>query len=125
MKRLLGEEGEFIDWGGEMDDLFSTRMVIKGVRVAVAFGLKGRGMSGKLTPDKMGKNGDQIQRLFRAPANVFIVQYWDQVDESVYEQMKSFATAKSVLENRKIHFGVIDGQDTNRILRAYPGLFTA
>ncbi len=125
LKGILGEEGNFQDWGGETDDLFSTRMVLNGARVAVAFGLKGRGTSGKLTPDKMGKNGDQIQRLFRAPADVFIVQYWGQVDESVYEQMKAFATMKSVLEDRMIYFGVIDGQDTLRLHRAYSGKFAS
>ena len=123
LKRILHEEGDFQDWGGETDDLFSTRMILNGVRVSVALGLKGKGTSGKLTPDKMGKHGDQIQRLFRAPADVFIVQYWGQVDESVYEQMKAFATMKSVLEDRTIYFGVIDGQDTTRMIQAYPENF--
>ncbi len=123
LKRILGEEGSFQDWGGETDDMFSTRMVLRGSRVAVAFGLKGRGTSGRLTPGKMGKNGDQIQRLFSAPADVFFVQYWAQVDESVYEEMKAFATMKSVLEDRTIHFGVIDGQDTQRLRHAYSEKF--
>jgi len=123
LQKILGEQGEFTDWGGEGDDLFSTRLLLNGKRINVAFGLKGRGTKGKLTPKKMGKQGDQIQRLFRAPAEVFLVQYWNQIDESVLEQMKLFATAKSALDGKRIYYGVIDGQDTLRILQAYKECF--
>jgi len=57
----------------------------------------------------MGKRGDQIQRLFRSPADVYMIQYWGQIDESIIEQMEKLATAKSALELRKIFYGVIDG----------------
>ncbi len=125
LKRVIGEEGEFQDWGGETDDLFTTRLVLGGRRLPTAFGLKGKGTKGKLTPRKMGKNGDQIQRLFQAPADAFLVQYWSQIDESVIEQMRLFATAKSALEGRTIYYGVIDGQDTARMVKAYPGYFSS
>jgi hypothetical protein len=121
--KILREEGSFQDWGGETDDLFSTRLVLNGERKNVAFGLKGCGTSGKLTPKKMGKNGDQIQRLFNSPADVFLVQYWGQIDESVINQMKQFAIAKSVVEDRNIYYGIIDGEDTTRLLRGYPEQF--
>lgn len=123
LQKILDEQGRFKDWGGETDDLFSTRLILKGRRMNVAFGLKGRGTRGKLTPKKMGKQGDQIQRLFRAPADVFLVQYWNQIDESVLEQMKAFAIAKSVLNGKRIYYGIIDGQDTLRILQAYRECF--
>lgn len=123
IQRILGEAGEFKDWGGEMNDLFTTRLVIDGFRKTAAFGFKGKATTGKLVPRKLGKAGDQIQRLFRAPADVFIVQYWGQIDESVLEQLKAFATAKSVSEEKEIIYGVVDGQDTLRILRAYPEAF--
>jgi len=123
LQKIIGEQGEFIDWGGETDDLFSTRLLLNGKRLNVAFGLKGRGTKGKLTPKKMGKQGDQIQRLFRAPADVFLVQYWNQIDKSILEQIKMFATAKSALDGKRIYYGVIDGQDTLRILQAYKECF--
>jgi len=123
LQRILGEEGKFTDWGGENDDLFSTRLVLDGKRINVAFGLKGRGTKGKLTPKKMGKQGDQIQRLFRTPADLFIVQYWGQIDQSILEQMKAFAIMKSVLEGKRIFYCVIDGQDTLRIAIAYKEYF--
>ena len=123
LQRILREPGIFNDWGGETDDLFSTRLRIGGRRMAVAFGLKGKATKGKLTPRKMGKNADQIQRLFRSPADVFIVQYWNNIDSSILEQMQNFAKAKSVSEGKLIYYGVIDGQDTVRLIKAYPKEF--
>jgi hypothetical protein len=123
IKKILGEDGTFQDWGGESDDLFSTRVVIKGVRKIAAFGLKGKGTKGILYPKMMGKRGDQIQKLFRAPATIFLVQYWDQIDESILEQMKGFAVAKSALEGNRVYYGVIDGKDTARIMSAYHEAF--
>lgn len=123
LQSILGEEGNFQDWGGELDDLFSTRVVVGGARRAAAFGLKGRGKKGILYPGGMGKRGDQIQRLFRVPAEVFLVQYWGQVDETIYELMKNLATAKSTLEGKRIYWGVIDGSDTTRLLAAYADHF--
>src|SRR2546422_6562245 len=75
IQRVLEEQGVFKDWGGEKNDLMSTRLEYKGKRRRVAFGFKGRGQGGILTPDKMGKNGDQIQRLFESPVEIFVIQY--------------------------------------------------
>jgi len=122
-KQILGEEGDFRDWGGEMNDFFSGRIMFRGKRMNVAFAFKGRGTKGKLIPKKMGKNSDQIQRLFKSPADIFLIQYHGEIDESIVDQMKSFAGIKSVWENRKIYFGIIDGKDTLRIVRAYSTFF--
>lgn len=118
-KKVLGDSGKFTDWGGETDDLFTTKLEINGKRYHVAFGLKGRGTKGDLTPKKMGKNGDQVQRLFRSPAQVFLIQYNDQISSSILEQMRDFAIAKSAKENRKIFYGIIDGDDTAKIFTTY------
>jgi len=118
-KNILRETGKFQDWGGEKNDLFSTRLKFKGKRVSVALGLKGKGTSGKLTPKKMGKHGDQIQRLFSSSANMLLIQYVGEIDESILDQMKIFAISKSVMENTSIYFGIIDGKDTERLFSAY------
>lgn len=123
IKRILGEQGRFTDWGGERNDLLSTRVRLDGKRRATAFAFKGRGQRGKLTPSRMGKNGDQIQRLFSSPAEIFLVQYWDQIDESVIQQMGEFAKAKSASEGKTIFYGTIDGQDSNRLIGAYSKAF--
>jgi hypothetical protein len=108
---------------GEPNDLYTSKIRVHGQRKAMAFAFKGPPTTGKLTPKKLGKNGDQIQRLFNSPADVFIVQYHSQIDESVVEQMKRFAIANSVTENKQVWFGVIDGDDTNRLISAFPKQF--
>lgn len=121
--KLIGDKGDFQDWGGEKNDLYTTKMKFKGHRRPVAFAFKGPGMQGTLTPKKLGKNGDQIQRLFLSAAEVFIVQYHSQIDQSVIEQMVAFATTNSFRERKRIWYGVIDGDDTNRLMAAYPKAF--
>jgi len=121
--RILGEAGRFQDWGGERNDLYTNRVRISGRRYPAAFAFKGPGTRGILNPARLGKNGDQIQRLFKTPASVFIVQYWGQVAESVAEQMEEFAKAKSAVEGTVVFFGIIDGDDSNRLLKAYPRAF--
>jgi hypothetical protein len=92
--------------------------------VSAAFAFKGHGTKGKLTPAKLGKNGDQIQRLFEAPAQVFFIQYHGQIAQSVLQQMAMLAVAKSVMSGLPIWYGIFDGQDSNRIYTAYRSLFT-
>jgi DNA-binding Lrp family transcriptional regulator len=120
---LAKQSGNFDDWGGEPNDLYTSKIRVHGQRKAMAFAFKGPATTGKLTPKKLGKNGDQIQRLFNSPADVFIVQYHSQIDESVVEQMKRFAIANSVTESKQVWFGVIDGDDTNRLISAFPKQF--
>ena len=120
---MIGENGEFKDWGGERNDVYTSKLRHKGKRRAIAFAFKGPGTKGVLTSRKLGKNGDQIQRLFLSPAEIFVVQYRDQIDQSVVEQMRAFATLNSVREGKRIWYGVIDGDDTLRLLAAYPRHF--
>jgi hypothetical protein len=70
----------------------------------------------------MGKNGDQIQRLFASPAQVFFVQYEEQIKESILDLMRTHAVAKAVSEGR-VFYGVIDMRDTYRLRLAYPKAF--
>ena len=79
--KLIGDKGNFQDWGGEKNDLYTTKLKFKGQRRPVALAFKGPGMQGTLTPKKLGKNGDQIQRLFLSAAEIFIVQYHSQIDQ--------------------------------------------
>jgi hypothetical protein len=41
----------------------------------------------------------------------------------VIEQMVAFATMNSVREGKRIWYGVIDGDDTNRLMAADPKAF--
>ncbi|MDB5418297.1 MAG: hypothetical protein JWP50_1716 [Phenylobacterium sp.] len=124
VQAIIGEPGEFKDWGGEKSDLFTTRLQVGGRREAAAFAFKGPGQSGKLTMKRMGKNGDQGPRLFHEAASVFLVQHWREIDAQVVDLMRSLAIAKSVmLLGQTVWYGVIDGQDSSRLVRAYPDKF--
>ena len=123
VQAIIGEPGKFQDWGGEKNDLFTTRLRLFGRRRPAAFAFKGKGTRGKLTPKKMGKHGDQIHSLFLSPAAVFLVQYCQQIEESVVGQMKTYAIAASIHEGKTIYFGVVDGWDTARLRTAYPQHF--
>lgn len=119
---IIGVPSTQRDWGGEQNDLFTTRVRLRGKRVAATFAFKGRGTRGKLTPAKMGKNGDQVQRLFRTPARLFVVHYVGEIDQGIHDLMRELAKARSVAEGQVLYCA-IDGRDTDRLVAAYPDAF--
>jgi hypothetical protein len=121
-QKIIGESGTFKDWGGEKSDLFTTRIRLNGKRVSAAIAFKGKATSGKLVPAKMGKNGDQINRLFSEPAYVFLVVYGGQIDSSILAQMQAFAIGLAI-GGKRVRYGTIDGKDLRRIVSAYPKEF--
>lgn len=123
IKKILGEPGTFTDWGGERNDLFTTRLRLKSKRRKAVFAFKGKGTRGILTLNKMGKKGDQIPRLYGCDAKVYVLQYWNQVDQIIVEEMKMWALTRSVQMNERVYYCIIDGKDTARILKAYPTYF--
>jgi hypothetical protein len=120
---IAGEGGVFKDWGGEKSDLYTNKLRVKGNRRATAIAFKGIGTSSKLVPAKMGKNGDQIDRLFSEPAEVFLVVYCGQIDSAIISQMQAFAIAKKAMLGNKVYFGVIDADDLGRLAAGYPEAF--
>jgi hypothetical protein len=122
-KRIIKEPGKFQHWGGERNDLYTSRVKLRGKRIAAAFAFKGRGTRKKLTPRDMGKNGNQIQRLFMSSAELYIVQHVGEIDESVVDQMYNAAVTRSYSTGKQIYYGTIDGGDTLRLMAAYPKAF--
>lgn len=112
---IIGEGDVSKDWGGEQSDLFTTHLHIDGERLRAAFILKGPSKFHKMQMKDLGKQGDQITRLFNQPADVFILQHCHYVDPSVVRTMEVFAC-----DFRKPRrYCIIDGIDTLRILKAY------
>jgi len=123
VQKIIGQAGTFKDWGGETSDLYTTRLKMGGGRKPAAFAFKGKGLTGLLTPARMGKNGDQIQRLFIEDADVFLLQYGGQIAPTVIQQMATYAQAKSLATGRLIRYGTLDGGDSARLVAAYPKAF--
>jgi hypothetical protein len=115
---IVGEPFTHKDWGGEKSDLFTTRLRLGGKRCAAAFMLKGRGSPKRLTIADCGKNGDQILRLVKEPADLFVVQHIGEIDSSVVELLERLVAEKST-GGKKLYYCVIDGVDTARLLLAY------
>jgi hypothetical protein len=103
------------DWGGEKSDLFSSNVSIEGKFLSTAFLFKGPAKFKPMTLSELGKNGDQIDRLFTEPANLLILQHCHKVTTSVRNTMRAFACRIHDLR----YFSIIDGHDTLRILQAY------
>lgn len=112
---IIGEPFIPKDWGGETSDLVSTQIRLKGESVTTAFAFKGPAKPKPLTVADLGKNGDQISRLFSEPCDLVILQHCHKVTSAVRDHMRAFATRF----NRLRPFCIIDGADTVRILRAY------
>lgn len=120
--RILNQS-EKKDWGGERNDIYTNKIIYRGSRKSAAFALKGKAVKSKLTPGKMGKNGDQIQRLFDATADIYLVGHNRDIDDRVVDLMQTHAIQKSIAANKSIFFCVIDGDDLARLAVAYPKEF--
>ena len=106
------------DWGGELADHFSASIHIGGKRHTAAFLLKGSSMFREMSPEMLGKRGDQIYRLSQTPAQVLIVQHCHNIGEAVRAQLRAFAIDP---KNPRLYC-FIDGKDSYRILKAYNSL---
>lgn len=107
------------DWGGEQNDIFTTRVTLNGRRVPTAFLLKGPAVRGRLTIAKCGKNGDQIQRLFQSAADLFVVQFNGEIDERVVAEARDKVLLLRARGSSNACCLIMDGVDTARFLVAY------
>ncbi len=103
------------DWGGERSDLLSDRVAIRGERMTTAFLFKGPAQFKPMTLSELGKNGDQIDRLFSEPADLFVLQHCHKITSAVRSTMRAYA--QQVGQPRL--FCIVDGFDTIRVLSAY------
>jgi len=120
--RILNQDDKK-DWGGEKNDLFTNNITFNKKRKSACLILKGKATKGTLTPNKLGKNGDQVQRLFEVIADIYILVYHSDVSESIIDLMQTMAIAKSLRENKKIYYCIIDGRDLNRLVDSYKEKF--
>ena len=120
--RLLSEHSVPSDWGGEESDVLSANLMIDGRRHTGAFLLKGPARFHPMKPTDLGKNGDQLYRLFNIPAQVYVVQHCHNIGAAVRKQAEAFALARTFVAPCRIVF--MDGVTTARLLRTH-GLWPA
>ena len=112
---IIHENNPPKDWGGETSDLFSTNLSIERKFLPSAFLFKGPARFSEMKMTHLGKNGDQIMRLFTEPADLLILQHCHKVSNPVRSTMRAFASRIHDLR----YFSIIDGYDTVRLLQAY------
>lgn len=112
---IIGEPSVPKDWGGEASDLFSANVILDGERISTALAFKGPAKFRPMRMSELGKNGDQIHRLFSEPADLLVLQHCHEITPPVRAAMRAYATN---IGNPRL-FSLIDGYDTLRVLRAY------
>ena len=112
---IIGEPHVPKDWGGETSALFSTYVTLDGKRISTAFAFKGPSKFRPMAMAELGKNGDQVSRLFSEPADLYVLQHCHQVTNDVRATMRAFSQQMG----RTRLFCIIDGFDTIRILESY------
>jgi hypothetical protein len=124
LEKILSVTTHQKDWGGEINDLYTSNVIINGKRTQAAFMLKGNGLkSDTMTIKNCGANGDQIIRLFSTTAELFVVQFIGNIDQNVIAHVESEVLRKRSTTPSAIYL-IIDGQDTARLMLAYGHLDT-
>lgn len=117
--KIIGEPYLDTDWGGELSDILTSRIHLDGQRVAGAFLLKGAGSKQKLKPGDLGKNGDQIRRLSKQDADLYVVQHVGEFDEAVRDQLADMVLAQRAKGSPNAVGSLWDGSDCARLLVAH------
>jgi hypothetical protein len=99
-------------------------MRVGGRRISTEFAFKGPATSPPLTIAKLGKNGDQIPRLFSTTAEAFFVQFEGEIEEAVKNEMLTHAIKKSHETGHEILYGIIALEDSHRLRVKYEEHFT-
>jgi len=120
--KIIGESFVPKDWGGETEDLFTSRILLFGQRVPTSIIFKGPGKLKRARQTRLshlGARDDQLVRMIRvSPSKLYILQ---SVKPIANEIIETFEAHIKDLRSKGNHcyYCVIDGQDTATILYAY------
>ncbi|WP_236193386.1 methyltransferase [Pseudomonas faucium] len=113
---LLEESEVPADWGGEESDVLSGNLIVRGQRQLGAFLLKGPARFHEMKPSDLGKNADQLYRLFNIPAQVYVIQHCHKIGAAVRKQAIALAFMQNLTVPCRVCF--IDGVTTIQLLHA-------
>ena len=112
---IVNEHNVPKDWGGEYSDLSTTHIHLHEKRLHAAFVFKGPAKFHTMKMNDLGKNGDQIVRLFQEPADICILQHCNYISAAVIHTMEAFASRIYMPK----YYCILDGIDTLRLLKGY------
>jgi hypothetical protein len=119
--QIIGQSYIPKDWGGETEDIYSSLILLNGQRVQTSIIFKGQGTvkTAETQLGNLGKNGDQLDRMFRSPSSkLFIIQSVKPFAQNVINTAEAHAVHKRA-NGQNCYYCVIDGQDTAMLLFAY------
>jgi hypothetical protein len=117
LQEIIGESFQGPD-SGEASDPLTVHLRVGGDRLKAAVLLKGSETKGKLTINKCGKSGAQIEKLVQAPADIYLIHHGDGIDERVISTLRGKIELLNS-QGKKCRMCIVDGMDTARILLAY------
>ncbi len=117
--KIIGEPYIPKDWGGEADDLFSTRVRLHDRPTGTTFIFKGPAKKGTLTLASLGANGDQLDRMLTQEASLFVVQHCDAIAASVRRHLARGIIALRAAGKEDAVGSVWDGSDCARLFLAH------
>jgi hypothetical protein len=118
---IIGESFVPKDWGGETEDLFTSRTLLNAQRVSTSIIFNGPGKikSSQTRLSDLGKRGDQLVRMMSIDtAKLYIMQSVKRVHPDVTKTLEALVEQQRNRGNH-CHYCIIDGQDTATILYAY------
>ena len=119
IEQIIKEPFHKKDWGGEENDLYSSQLQVNGERVATAFMFKGNGVRSRVMHlSHCGKNSDQIVRLVKSPALLYVVQFVGNVSEAIITDVEGKVNEQRA-QGKPMHYCIMNGVDTARVLFAY------
>ncbi len=118
LREIIGETTLREKSDAAAPEIFTAHIKVGVERLRTAFLLKGKKTKGKLTITKCGKNAEQIAGLTEVPADLYVIQHVDGIDERVIRDLKGKIESINAQGNN-CRMCVIDGTDTARILFAY------
>ena len=118
---IIGESFVPKDWGGETEDLFTSRILLNGQRVptSIIFNGPGKVKATQTRLSDLGARGDQLVRMMRvSPSKLYILQSVKPIAHEIIETFEALIKDQRSKGNH-CYYSVIDGQDTATILYAY------
>lgn len=119
--QIIGQSYIPKDWGGESEDIYSSLVLLNGQRVQTSLIFKGPGTvkMAETQLGHLGKNGDQLDRMFRSPTSkLFIIQSVKPLAQNVINTAEALVVHKRA-NGLNCYYCAIDGQDTAMLLFAY------
>jgi hypothetical protein len=103
----------------EKSDIYTCQISLEGQRVPAAFLLKSMRSVKVLDMKELGKRGNQVIRLVKEPAVLFVVQHTGEIATDVIEHLDAQLFRKAKGLGTTLYYNIMDGNETARILIGY------